>query len=213
MLKKIGIIGLLSCLFGTSVYGANPQTGKALVLYGNKNGATACIECHGANGTGNAVGVFPRLAGMNADYLAKQLHDYRDGKRSDPVMQPIAKALSDTEIGEVVAYFAAQRVNTPAVVDDKALWTQGEHIAVSGFWERDVPACISCHGPGARGVGPHFPKLAGQHASYISKQLKAWRAGTRANDPQGLMKGIAQRLPENEVAAVSAYLASLPPAK
>ena len=212
MPKKIWIMGFLS-LFSASAHGADLHTGKALVLYGNKNGATACIECHGANGAGNAAAVFPRLAGMNADYLAKQIHDYRNGKRSDPVMQPIAKALSDAEIGEVVAYFAAQRVTTATVVDDKALWAQGERIALTGFWDHDVPACISCHGPGGRGVGVHFPKLAGQHASYISKQLKAWRVGTRANDPQTLMKGIAQRLPENEVAAVAAYLASLPPAK
>ena len=212
MLNKIWMIVFLS-LFILVAHGADLHTGKALVLYGNKNGATACIECHGAHGAGNATAGFPRLAGMNADYLAKQLHDYRGGKRSDPVMQPIAKALSDAEIGEVVAYFAAQRVTTATVVDDKALWAQGERIALTGFWDHDVPACISCHGPGGRGVGVHFPKLAGQHASYISKQLKAWRVGTRANDPQTLMKGIAQRLPENEVAAVAAYLASLPPAK
>ena len=211
MLKNIWIIGLL--LFVGAAHGADLHNGKALVLYGNKNGATACIECHGANGAGNAVAVFPRLAGVNADYLAKQLHDYRNGKRSDPIMQPIAKALSDTEIEEVVAYFAAQHVTTTVVVDDKALWAQGERIALGGFWDHDVPACISCHGPSGRGVGAHFPRLAGQHASYISKQLKAWRAGTRANDPQGLMKGIAQRLPENEAAAVSAYLASLAPTK
>ena len=213
MRKKVWIVGLLFCLFSVATRGADLPAGKTLVLYGNKSGATACIERHGADGAGNAAAVFPRLAGLNADYLTKQLHDYRNGKRSEPVMQPIAKALSDIEVENVAAYFAAQRVTTTAAVDDKARWAQGERIALTGFWDHDVPACISYHGPGGRGVGVYFPKLAGQHASYISKQLKAWRVGARANDPQALMKGIAQRLPESEVDAVAAYLASLPPAK
>lgn len=183
------------------------------MLKGNERGATACETCHVSNGSGNAAAGFPRLAGANSRYLAKQLHDFKNGARNDLVMQPIAKALSDTEMADVAAYFAAQQPTTSPVVSDAALAARGAHLALTGLWDKDIPACVSCHGPAGRGVGEHFPALAGQHANYIAKQINAWRDGTRANDPQALMKGIAVRMPATEIATVSAYFASLAPAK
>lgn len=199
----------LFLLFCHAASAASLEAGKAIVLQGNGKASTACVACHGAEGAGNAQAMFPQLARLNAGYLAKQIHDFQRATRKDPVMQPIAKALSENEIADVTAYFAAQRPAAP-VAADPALLARGASVAMSGIWKKDVPACISCHGPGGRGVGTHFPALAGQHASYIAKQLNAWRAGTRANDPQGLMKGIAMRLPAGDIAAVSAYFASLP---
>ena len=210
--KRFRFVGLVALLFGNVVGAANIEAGKAIVMQGNGKVSTACIACHGAQGAGNAQAAFPQLAHLNADYLAKQLRDFQRGTRKDAVMQPIAKALSETQIADVTAYFAAQAAPAPATAADPTLLARGEHRAISGFWDKDVPACISCHGPAGRGVGANFPALAGQHASYIAKQLNAWRSGARANDPQGLMKGIAQRLPASDIPAVSAYFASLPAA-
>ena len=183
--------------------------GKQITTQANGRGSLPCTTCHGANGMGDAAGGFPRLAGMNAEYLAKQLRDFAAGTRNNAVMQPIAKALNAQEVQEVANFYATQDPkSTPAKIDAKLL-EQGSHIALLGKWEKIVPACVQCHGSGAHGVGTTFPALAGQHASYIEAQLKAWKAGTRKNDPNGLMKGIADRLSESEVKAVAAYLSSL----
>lgn len=208
---RIRIAGMLALLFGNAAGAANLDAGKAIVLQGNGKANTACIACHGAEGAGNAQASFPQLARLDAAYLARQIRDFQRGTRKDVLMQPVARALSETEIADVTAYFAAQRPPAPAAADP-ALLARGARLAVSGFWEKDIPACISCHGSGGRGVGGNFPALAGQHASYIAKQLQAWRSGARANDPQGLMKGIALRLPASDIPAVSAYFASLPSA-
>lgn len=211
--RRFGIAGLCFGLLTVAVSGADLNTGKTIVLKGNDRGATACQTCHVSDGSGNAAAAFPRLAGINSEYLAKQLHDFQQGTRNDPVMQPIAKALADTEVTNVVAYFAAQRPMAAPIISDAAPVERGARIALSGLWEKDIPACVSCHGPAGRGVGAHFPALAGQHASYITKQINAWRDGRRANDPQALMKGIAMRMPAADIAAVSAYFANLAPAE
>lgn len=213
MTKPVWISGLCLGLLVVSANGADLGAGKAIVLQGNSRGATACQTCHVSDGSGNAAAGYPRLAGMNSGYLAKQLRDFKNGTRNDPVMQPIAKALADAEVTNVVAYFAAQRPVTALTLGDAALVARGAHLALNGLWEKDIPACVSCHGPAGRGVGAHFPALADQHASYIARQINAWRNGTRANDPQALMKGIAVRLPAADIAAVSAYFAHLAPEK
>lgn len=87
----------------------------------------------------------------------------------------------------------------------------GEELAVNGDWERGIPACFKCHAEGAVGVGPAFPPLAGQHPDYIARQIKAWKTGTRRNDPLDLMKRLAENITDDEIHAVAAYLASLEP--
>ncbi|MBI3560987.1 MAG: cytochrome c4 [Gammaproteobacteria bacterium] len=213
MTKQIAIAGLCCGLLTVTASGADLDIGKTLALKGNTRGATACQTCHAADGSGNAAAGFPRLSGINAEYLAKQLYDFQHGRRTDPVMQPIAKALSDTEITDVVAYFAAQTSVTAPINKDTVLIARGARLALNGLWDHDIPSCVSCHGPAGQGVGRHFPALAGQHAVYITKQMEAWRSGTRRNDPLDLMKGIAQRMPADDIAAVSAYFASLAPVK
>lgn len=213
MTKPVRFFGLYFLLLAVPASGEPLNTGKTLVLQGNSRGATACQACHGADGSGNAAAGFPRLAGIQAGYLAKQLQDFKNGTRNDPVMQPIAKALSDAEVANVVAYFAAQRHIPEPISADAALVERGARLALDGLWEKTIPACISCHGPGGRGIGSHFPALAGQHANYTARQIQAWRDGARANDPLALMKGIAARMPAADIAAVSAYFATLAPAR
>lgn len=184
---------------------------QTLTTQGNKQGATACMACHGADGGGTAAAGFPRLAGLNAAYIAHQLHDFRSGKRNNPLMQPIAKALSDTEIQQVAAYYAAMPVPATAPAGgDTALLRKGEALATTGDWNHEIPACFQCHGPAGKGIGRDFPAITGQSAVYISNQIAAWKSGARANDPAGLMKSVATKLSADQVKAVSTYLANQP---
>ncbi len=186
--------------------------GKQLVTEGNAKGATACATCHGADGEGNAQAGYPMLAGLNASYLAKQLRDFANKSRQKSTMQPIASALSEKEIKAVTVYYAdLEPAATEKSADDSEMMKKGEHLAKRGNWAEGVPACFTCHGPGASGVGSTFPRLRGQHATYIEKQLQAWKSGNRKNDPNGLMNSVAAGLDQSEIRAVSAYLSSLSP--
>lgn len=185
--------------------------GKTIATQGNSKGATVCIACHGVNGGGQAQAGFPRLAGLNSAYIEKQLHDFTTAERNSAVMTPIAGALSESEIKAVAAYFAKMAPPSPVGKlsnNDKRI-KEGKKLAENGNWSNDVPACFACHGTEASGIGAHFPALAGQHAIYIEQQLNAWRNGQRSNDPNQLMKGVALRLNDAEIKAVSAFLASL----
>lgn len=171
----------------------------------------ACASCHGKDGGGQAS--FPRLAGMNATYLLKQLGDYNNGTRANGVMQPIAKALTPEERVEITRYYAAmpipQAQSEPAPAFDPD--SPGATLALIGKWSDGVPACVQCHGPGGTGVGDSFPAIAAQPAGYIAAQLRAWKAGTRKNDPIELMRHLSEKLSESEVKAVSEWF-SLQPA-
>lgn len=187
------------------------EPGQKIVLQGNTKGAMACISCHGADGAGQASAGFPRLAGLDKDYLVKQLNSFVKGSRSNPIMEPVARALNEQEMTAVATYYATRRTPNPnAGKGDKSLMAEDKRLALYGNWDKDIPACVACHGPGGQGVGSHFPALAGQHASYMEQQIHAWKSGARHNDPNQLMQGVAQRLSKEEVKAVAAYFASLP---
>jgi len=171
-------------------------------------GITACLACHGANGEGQAAAGFPRLAGQHQAYLVKQLQAFANGKRKNAQMEPIASALSAQQINDVADYYAGlpgwkPTANPVASSPQTAL---GFKLATSGNWSKGMPACFACHGASGEGIAPHFPSLSGQISSYTRAQLKAWQAGTRDNDPQGLMKSVAIKMSDEEIAAVSLYL-------
>ncbi|WP_035572973.1 c-type cytochrome [Halomonas halocynthiae] len=179
--------------------------------------AVVCVACHQADGMGmNIPGgeSWPRLAGMNADYLAKQLHDFKSGDRENMTMMPFANMLSDQQIADVAAYYAemASWPELPTAYHAADPNKEGEWLAERGDWEDStfIPACNQCHGPNGQGVGTTFPPLAGQHAGYIKNQLNAWREGTRHNDPNELMVGIAKRLSDEQVELIAEYYAELP---
>ena len=135
--------------------------------------------------------------------------NFRSGKRSNPVMQPIAAALSKKEVPLMAAYYAELPVpaSTPEG-GDPAMLGKGEILATKGDWDHEIPACYQCHGPDGKGLGPSFPAISGQSATYISGQIAAWKSGSRTNDPVGLMKSVADKLSADQVAAVSAFLAN-----
>lgn len=186
---------------------ADSRAGAALAQQGGP-GISACVSCHGARGEGQAATGFPRLAGQPPAYMVRQLQAFAAGTRKNPVMEPIARALSVQQMRDLADHYAALpgwRAPPQTGTPDPAT-APGPRLATMGNWDKDIPACFACHGPDGTGIAPHFPAISGQPRAYTRTQLKAWQAGTRSNDPQGLMKSVADRMTEAEIEAVSRYL-------
>lgn len=193
--------------------GAAPSPDAAVIAQqGNGKGALACATCHGADGGGQAAAGFPRLAGLDAAYLERQLDSYAHGTRSGLVMAPMANALSQDERHALAGYYS--RLSIPAAAANGTPKPNGDslgkELATRGRWSKQVPACIACHGPQGVGVGAGFPPLAGQPATYIANQLRDWQAGTRKNDPLDMMRHISVALDAPDVTAVSEWFAAQP---
>lgn len=210
------LVFALTLAGGTSVAADElVEQGKALAASGSGS-VLACATCHGAQGEGNAAGGFPFLAGQGANYLTEQLQHFASGKRSNPIMQPLAKAMTPEQMKAVSAYFA----QLPAPLDKNMLSAHqdlypaqdqvGAWVANRGDWSNNIPACIQCHGPGGVGVGDTFPALAGLPAPYITEQLKAWRDDKRDPGPLALMGEIAKRMSDEQITATADYFAQLP---
>ncbi|MEO9080458.1 MAG: c-type cytochrome [Rhodanobacter sp.] len=185
----------------------------AITLQGNGKGAAPCMACHGLDGGGQAAAGYPRLAGLDATYLQKQLDDFASGSRDNAVMKPTATVLSEDERHALAVYYSKlplppnlAKPATPMPAIDSA----GAMLANRGDWSRGVPGCVQCHGPGGVGVGASFPPLAGQSAAYIEAQLKAWQNGTRQNDPLQLMQHLSKALSAQDIQAVAAWFAAQP---
>ena len=168
-----------------------------------------CINCHGFDGNTKSPN-FPNLAGQQEAYLVSQLKDYRGHSRSDPAgfeyMWGLSKPLSDDQITELAKYYAAQK---PLAGDagDPALATEGKRIFTKGNPEKETPPCASCHGAEGQGVAT-FPRLAGQHADYIVKQLNVFQRTDER--PEGaVMKTVAHGMSEQDMLAVATYLQGL----
>ena len=174
-------------------------------------GAVACASCHGPDGGGNEQSGFPRLAGLDATYLEKQLRAYQQGHRKNPVMAGMAAPLTDQDVKDVAAYYAALTPVSHAKAPEGVATAAGEQLASYGdMANRGLPGCFLCHGPGGLGVGASFPPLAGQPYSYLLAQIQAWKSGARSGEPLGLMKAVADKLTDAEAESVAAYLAALP---
>lgn len=171
-----------------------------------------CAACHAADGN-SAVPVNPSLAGQHPEYTYKQLMNFKPqggkpAERNNAVMAGMVANLSEDDMKNIAAYFASQKAK-PGVARDAALVKQGETIYRGGVAAKGVPACASCHAPNGAGMPAQFPRLAGQHAEYTAGQLKAFRGGQRANDAAQMMRGVAAKMSDQEIAAVSEYIAGL----
>lgn len=168
---------------------------------------TVCVACHGADGN-SVITMNPKLAGQHPEYLTKQLKNFKSGERSNAVMSGMVANLTDEDMANLGAYFASQKANGGAAKTNGA-GSLGEKLYRGGNTSLGVPACASCHGPTGSGIPVLFPRLAGQHAEYTVNQLKAFRAGERANDGASMMRGIAAKLSDADIAAVSDYIQGL----
>ncbi|MCA0244444.1 MAG: cytochrome c4 [Proteobacteria bacterium] len=169
--------------------------------------ASQCIACHGEGGN-SVVPMFPRLAGQHAEYLDKQLKDFLAGKRKNDVMAPALAQIKEGDVAGLAAYYAAQKP-TPIKPDNDKLLAAGKAMYDDGNTQSGVPACVGCHQ--AEGAGnERYPRLAAQFPSYAAAQIKAFKSGARNNDRAKVMRAVAERMTDDEIAAVSEYLASLP---
>lgn len=177
----------------------DPEAGQAK--------SALCATCHGPDGN-SELAINPKIAGQNARYMIKQMQDFRSGARPGPIMAAMVINLSDEDIEDLAAYYAAQ---TPTLLGaDPEIVELAESLYRSGVGELEVTACSACHSPTGTGNAPAgFPALGGQHPEYTLQQLKDFRSGARANDQDGMMRLVTERLTDPELEALASYLAGL----
>jgi cytochrome c553 len=180
---------------------------------GQQIAGQVCAACHAADGNSVAA-ANPKIAGQIPEYLQKQLADFKGGQgnkkpaRPSDIMTPLVANLSDADMKNVAAYFSGQQIK-PAPASDKDLAALGQKLWRGGNAATGVPACAGCHGPAGAGIPAQYPRIGGQFAEYVAAQLKLFRDGARANDPNGMMRGVAARMTDQEMRAVAEYAAGL----
>jgi cytochrome c553 len=194
---------------------------KQPVIAGNAQAgagkSAVCAACHGAQGVAIAPN-FPNLAAQSATYLYVQLKEFKQGERNDPVMTGQAAPLSDEDMRDLASYYASLPPKPSGQVDANS---RGAQLYLAGDPAQGVPPCQGCHGPTALGPQPHwssapqppwatFPRLRGQSALYVTKQLGDYKSGARdGSSNTRVMRGVAQTLNDDDAQAVSAYLDTL----
>ena len=199
MLNKL-IIGLALLLLPAVLTAAgNIEAGKQK--------AATCIVCHGPDGNSSNPS-WPNLAGQHAEYIKKQLLDYRSGGRKNDQMAPMAMILSDQDIDDLAAYYAAQKPRIGQTRPENL--EPGAHLYRAGDVTKGLVACMACHGPtGIGNPAANYPRINAQHAAYTELQLKAFKAEERTNDLNGIMRDIAGRMSNDTIKAVADYLQGL----
>lgn len=173
----------------------------------------ACTTCHGADGRAGPDGYYPRLAGKPAGYLANQLLNFRDGRRSYAPMVYLLDHLSDAYLHEMAGYFATLDVPYPAPArptESPAVLARGQRLVMQGDAAKGLPACVRCHGQTLTGVAPAIPGLLGLPRHYLAGQIGAWHNGRRRAQAPDCMADIARRLSPDDVSAVASWLSSQP---
>jgi cytochrome c553 len=214
MKKKLQVLSV--CLALTSASSILHAQGN---INAGKQKSTSCASCHGEDGN-SMVATFPKLAQQHSSYLKQQLHAFKDGSRNDPMMSPMALALTDEDIADISAYYATQKISEnalpvlePADDDQKPadskttiedIIAQGSNLYRNGDIPNEVSACIACHGPLGEGNKPAgFPALRSQHADYLIKTLTDFKSGSRSNNPDNMMHMIANKMTDKEIKAVA----------
>jgi cytochrome c553 len=169
--------------------------------------SSICVACHGADGY-SPLPANPKVAGLQPQYIVKQLKDYKSGSRKSGVMAPMVERLTEAEMAALAAYYSAEKP-APGVVKNPDLLALGKQVYMDGNVDTGVPSCSGCHYPDGSGT-PRFPRLAGQHAEYVAQQLHDFRTAKRDNDRGLVMQSLAERMTDREIRAVSEFIASLP---
>lgn len=184
----------------------DPAIGEALYSNGDASrGVTACLTCHGPKGQ-SATATWPKLSAQHAAYTAKQLKNFKDGTRANPVMMGMAATLTEQDMNNIAAYLVSQPVSQ-GVAQNKDTIELGQSIYRGGIAAKGVPACAACHSPTGAGIPSQYPRVGGQWAEYNAAQLLAFREGARKNSTQ--MTTIATKLSDQEMKAVADYMAGL----
>jgi cytochrome c553 len=198
---------LSSLLLAAATASANEAAAPAKpdLAKGGATSAAVCSACHTADGSRGSP-ANPILQGQHAEYLVKQLTEFKSGKRKNAIMAGFAGTLSDEDMRNVAAFYASKSAK-PGAAKNKDTLALGEKIYRGGIAERNVPACAACHGATGAGIPAQYPRLGGQHADYVESQMNGFRSGARANGP--MMMTIAAKMNDKEIKAVSDYVAGL----
>lgn len=169
--------------------------------------AATCVACHGV--AGNSVNpLWPTLAGQHRQYMVKQLKAFKTGGRTDPLMTPMTTSLSEQDMEDLAAYFATQ--SPTGLEADAAKVPAGQRLFRGGDERLGIAACAACHGPSGDGNPTAlYPAIRAQHSSYVEKQLKEYRSGTRQTDQNQMMRNVANGMSDEQIAAVAAYIQGL----
>jgi cytochrome c553 len=213
-------LGLMASLVITpiAINAATPAAGSAAptapkidLQKGASIAGQVCVGCHAVDGN-STVPDFPILAGQHAAYLSKQLHNFqvkptaKKAERDNAIMAGFAAALSEDDIRNVSAFYAAQAIK-PSYAQKKDVLTLGQTIYRAGVPARGIPACVGCHAPNGVGIPAQYPRLSGQYAQYTKAQLAAFKSGARNNSAQ--MTKISAQLTDQEMEALAEYIAGL----
>jgi cytochrome c553 len=190
MKKLLALLALLALL---------PVCATAQDAAAGKEKAAVCGACHGADGN-STIPQYPILAGQTARYLYLQLKDFKEGRRKDPLMSPMAANLSKKDMLDLAAYFAAQKPTSQNSRGDASKAARGKQVA-------DAALCTMCHLGGFSGQN-EIPRNAGQHYEYLVKQLKDFKVKNRTNDA-GNMTAVMRTISDEDIEALAAYIASL----
>jgi cbb3-type cytochrome c oxidase subunit III len=211
--KALMVFQVAAGLSGLAVQARAADPAKPDINRGQAIATQVCASCHGADGNSTG-GAYPKLAGQHPEYLVKQLMDFKtqpgakQPARNNAIMAAMAAPLSNQDMVNVAAYFAAQTPK-PGYAHDKNTVPLGEKIYRAGVAERAVPACASCHGPTGQGIPVQYPRLSGQWADYTVAQLTAFTQGPGARNNSDPMHTIASRLSDSDIKAVADYIAGL----
>ena len=215
-MKRLLLPSLTTALLAVvSVANANEPAKAAYkgdAAKGQAIGSTICAACHGADGN-STIPDNPKLAGQGADYLYKQMTDFKsiDGKqpvRMNAIMNGMIAPFNDEQLRDLAAYFEAQAPKGEVAKNRDSI-AVGQKLFRAGDIAKGLPACAGCHGPNGAGIPAQYPRIGGQFAEYIELQLKTFRDESRANDPNKMMRMIALKMTDAEIKAVSDYIAGL----
>jgi len=198
--------------FGAQASDAAKAAPKGDAARGQAIVSTVCIACHGPDGN-SPLPVNPKLAGQHADYLLKQMKNFKgtDGKppeRTNPVMNGMIAAYDEGQMRDLAAYFSAQTQKGETAKNRETV-ERGQKLYRGGDQAKVLPACAGCHGPTGAGIPAQYPRIGGQFPEYMEAQLKNFREGTRTNDPNKMMRTIALKMTDAEIKAVADYIAGL----
>ena len=210
MIRNTAMALLLAATF--NVNAADQAPAKADPAKAKPIAESVCVGCHGADGN-SPTPANPILAGQSADYLFKQLKDFKpvDGKpamRNNAIMAGMTATLTTDDMKALSLYFSQQK-RKPSAATDAKLVQAGGKLWRQGDFERGVPACAGCHGPAGGGIPSQYPALAGQYAEYTELQLKNFRSEERSNDAENTMRAIADKLSDKQIKALGDYIAGL----
>jgi cytochrome c553 len=213
-MKRITLLSLLLAGVISSAQAADPAKAapKGDAARGQAIGSSVCGACHGVDGN-SPTAANPKLAGQHPEYLFKQMMNFKAAEgqqpeRANPIMNGMIAPFDEAQMRDLAAYFAAQK-QTGEQAKNRETLQLGQKLYRGGDAAKGLPACAACHGPTGTGMPAQFPRISGQFAEYIEAQMKAFRDGSRANDPNKMMRMVAEKMSDVEIKAVADYVAGL----